>query len=99
MYSNLTCEIKNHILSIAVEISQCIFINIKLIWLTKPSSSVMLAWSGWVRRGRVLRTPSGPRGSSGKKVSLGAAGSPARMFSFPGGDHYTFSVFCGKINL
>jgi hypothetical protein len=48
--------------------------------LTNLSSSVILALSGWVRRGRVLRTPSGPRGSSGKKVSLGAAGSPARIF-------------------
>ena len=48
--------------------------------LTNLSSSVILALSGWVRRGRALRTPSGPRGSSGKKVSLGAAGSPARIF-------------------
>ena len=30
--------------------------------------------AGWVRRGRTLRTPSGPRGSSGKWVFLGAAG-------------------------
>jgi len=36
--------------------------------------------SGWVRRGRNLRTLSGPRGSSSKLVNLGAAGLPARTF-------------------
>jgi hypothetical protein len=35
--------------------------------------------SGWVRRGRTLRTPSGPRGSSGKEAILGAAGLPIRI--------------------
>lgn len=49
--------------------------------LRRPSSSLWynpLAL-GRVRRGRDLRTPSGPEGSSGKKVSLGAAGVPARV--------------------
>lgn len=40
----------------------------------------MLAMSGWVQRGRDLRTPSDPKGSSGKEVSLGAAGKPTRTF-------------------
>ena len=40
----------------------------------------MLNPSGWDRRGGALRTPSGPRGSSGKEVSPGAAGNPARAF-------------------
>jgi len=34
--------------------------------------------SGWDRRGRIRRTLSGPRGSSSKVVTLGAAGKPAR---------------------
>ena len=38
--------------------------------------------SGWVRRGGILRTPSGPKGSSGNQVILGAAGEPARAFCF-----------------
>ena len=39
----------------------------------------MLALPGWVRRGGSLRTPSGPRGSSGKEEIPGAAGEPARV--------------------
>jgi hypothetical protein len=35
------------------------------------------------RRGRILRTPPGPRGSSGKEVTLGAAGKPARRILIP----------------
>ncbi len=31
---------------------------------------------------RILRTPSGPKGSSGNQVILGAAGEPARAFCF-----------------
>ncbi len=38
--------------------------------------------SGWDRRGRIRRTLSGPRGSSSKVVTLGAAGKPARAHSF-----------------
>ncbi len=37
--------------------------------------------SGQARRGRALRTPPGPRGSNGKEVSLGAAGSLPGYFS------------------
>lgn len=40
----------------------------------------MLGPPGWVRRGGSLRTPSGPRGSSGKEEIPGAAGEPARVF-------------------
>lgn len=36
--------------------------------------------SGWVRRGGNPRTPSGPRGSSGKEAIPGAAGLPTRAF-------------------
>jgi ubiquinone/menaquinone biosynthesis C-methylase UbiE len=36
--------------------------------------------SGKDRRGRALRTPSGPKGSSGKRVPLGAAGKPPRAY-------------------
>jgi uncharacterized protein YabE (DUF348 family) len=39
---------------------------------------------GWVRRGGDLRTVSGPKGSSTKQDPLGAAGVPARGFSYPG---------------
>jgi len=49
-------------------------------WLTSPTTSGMLSPSGWVRRGGALRNPSGPKGSSGKEVSPGAAGLPARIF-------------------
>ena len=38
--------------------------------------------SGRDRRGRILRTPPGPRGSNGKEASLGAAGQPARRILF-----------------
>jgi hypothetical protein len=48
--------------------------------LTSHPTSGILPQSGWVRRGGALRTPSGPRGSSGKEVSPGAAGLPARIF-------------------
>jgi hypothetical protein len=34
--------------------------------------------SGRDRRGGALRTPSGPKGSSGKEVASGVAGKPAR---------------------
>ncbi len=37
--------------------------------------------SGWDRRGRIRRTLSGPRGSSSKVVTLGAAGKPARRIA------------------
>jgi len=44
--------------------------------LRLPSSSLWynLQALGRVRRGRDLRTPSGPEGSSGKETTLGAAG-------------------------
>jgi len=42
----------------------------------------MLDLPGWVRRGGSLRTPSGPRGSSGKEEIPGAAGEPARAMFF-----------------
>ncbi len=34
------------------------------------------------RRGRILRTPPGPRGSNGKEATLGAAGKPARRLFY-----------------
>ena len=49
-------------------------------WLTKYG--ILNPAPGWDRRGRALRTPSGPRGSSGKEVSLGAAGKPVRTHFF-----------------
>jgi hypothetical protein len=48
--------------------------------LTHPPPWGILCLSGWVRRGGAFRTPSGPKGSSGKEVSPGAAGVPARTF-------------------
>ena len=51
--------------------------------LTALLSSGILPPSGWVRRGGALRIPSGPKGSSGKEVSPGAAGVPARIFFIP----------------
>ena len=45
-----------------------------------PLCGILRGVSGWVRRGGNPRTPSGPRGSSGKEVNLGAAGLPARAF-------------------
>ncbi len=59
-----------------------VYFVVKSRFLTPPPPSGMLAdASGWVRRGGTLRTPSGPRGSSGKEVIPGAAGKPAgRIF-------------------
>lgn len=56
----------------------------------------MLAKSGWVRRGRALRTPSDPKGSSGKEAALGAAGAPTRIFVLK--RIYSFFNIYGKIN-
>lgn len=39
---------------------------------------ILMRECGWVRRGGTLRTPSGPRGSSGKGLIPGAAGKPIR---------------------
>jgi len=39
-----------------------------------PACGILPTVSGWVRRGGILQTPSDPRGSSGKRVILGAAG-------------------------
>ena len=47
-----------------------------------PSCGILNFAPGWDRRGRALRTPSGPRGSSGKEDSLGAAGKPVRTHFF-----------------
>ena len=52
----------------------------------------MLPLSGWVRRGGNLRTPSGPRGSSGKQALPGAAGVPAWTF-------YLISEFQRRMHL
>lgn len=38
--------------------------------------------SGRDRRGGALRTPSGPKGSSGKEVSPGAVGKPVRAYFY-----------------
>ena len=48
--------------------------------LTPAPETGILIPVGWDRCGRALRTPSGPRGSSGKEVSLGVAGKPAQHF-------------------
>ena len=48
--------------------------------LTPAIETGILIRVGRDRRGRALRTPSGPRGSSGKEVSLGVAGKPAQHF-------------------
>ncbi len=51
--------------------------------LTANRSSGILAPSGRVRRGGALRTPSESRDSSGKQVSPGAVGVPARILFLP----------------
>jgi len=58
-------------------------------WLTSLFTSGILPSSGWVRRGGAFRTPSGPKGSSGKEVSPGAAGLPARTIYL----HYNAPMF------
>lgn len=50
---------------------------------TGIARGIFIAVFGWVRRGGNLRTPSGPKGSSGKEAILGAAGLPARHFFIP----------------
>ena len=48
-------------------------------------------------RGRCLRTPSGPEGSSGKWTSLGAAGSPGLSWRGPRGRWLTINGGCTTI--
>ena len=70
------------IILVTIIITSAIFRQRRSSWQSWSHEVSFLPTAGWVRRGRNLRTVSGPRGSSTKEVTLGAAGAPARRFWF-----------------